>query len=111
VDDDFSVAASVEDMAEGLQFRNEFLVIVDFAVEDDADALVFVVEWLLAGGQVDDGEPTMAEPDAGFEMQAAFIGTAMELRFVHAMEHRTINVAFASSVKDAGYSAHGVLLI
>jgi hypothetical protein len=35
----------------------------------------------------------------------------MELRFVHAMEHRTINVAFASSVKDAGYSAHGVLLI
>jgi hypothetical protein len=44
-------------------------------------------------------------------MQAAFIGTAMELRFVHAMEYRTINVAFASGVKDAGYSTHGVLFI
>jgi hypothetical protein len=111
VNDDFGVAAGVENVAECLQFRDEFLVVVDFAVEDDADALVFVVQRLLAGGQVDDGEAPMAEPDAGFDMQAAFVGTAMELRFVHAMEYRTVDVAFASGVKDAGYSAHGVLLI
>jgi len=51
----------------------------------------------------------MAKSDAGFEMQAAFIRAAMELRLVHAMEHGAINVAFASGVKDAGDAAHGVL--
>ena len=37
VDDDFGIATSVEDVAERLQFRNEFLIVVDFPVEDDAD--------------------------------------------------------------------------
>ena len=110
VDDDFGVAAGVEDVAQRLQFRDEFLIVVDFAVEDDADALVFVVQRLLAGGQVDDRQAAVAEPDAGFDMQAAFVGAAMKLRFVHAVEHRTIDVAFASGVENAGYSAHKVSL-
>ena len=54
VDDDLCVAAGVEGVTEGLEFWDEFLVVVDFSVEDDTDALVFVVERLLAGGQVDD---------------------------------------------------------
>jgi len=53
VDDDFGVAAGMEDVAERLQFRDEFLVVVDFAVEDDTDAVVFVVQRLLASGQID----------------------------------------------------------
>ena len=109
VDDDFGVAAGVEDVAERLQFGDEFLVVVDFAVEDDADALVFVVQRLLAGGQVDDRQPAVAEPDAGFDMQAAFVRAAMELRFVHAVEYRTIDVAFASGVEYSGYAAHAVV--
>ena len=50
----------------------------------------------------------MAEPDAGFDVQAAFVRAAMELRFVHAVKHRAIDVALASGVKDAGDTAHGV---
>ena len=111
VDDDFGVAAGVEDVAQCLQFRDEFLVVVDFAVENDADALVFVVQRLLAGRKVDDREAPVAKPDAGFDMQTAFVRTAVELRFVHAVEHRTVDVALASGVENAGYSAHGVLLI
>jgi hypothetical protein len=53
----------------------------------------------------------VAEPDAGFDMQAAFIWATMELRFIHAIEYRTIDIAFASGVKDSGDAAHGVLLI
>jgi hypothetical protein len=65
VHDDFGVAAGVEDVAERLQFGDQFLIVVDFAVEDDANALVFVVQRLLAGGQVDDREAAMAEPTPG----------------------------------------------
>ncbi len=38
VDDDFGVAAGVEDVAQRLQLGDQFLVVVDLAVEDDADA-------------------------------------------------------------------------
>jgi hypothetical protein len=107
VNDHFGVTAGVEGMAERLQFGDERLVVVDFAVEDDADSFVFVIKRLLAGGEVDDREATVAKPDAGFKMQAAFVRAAVELRFVHAMEHRTIDVAFASGIKNAGYAAHG----
>jgi hypothetical protein len=51
MDDDFSVAAGVEGVAQRLQFRDQFLVVVDFAVEDDADGFVFVIKRLLAGGE------------------------------------------------------------
>ena len=51
---------------------------------------------------------TVAEPDSRFDVQAAFVGAAMKLRFVHAVQHRTIDVALASGVKDAGDAAHGV---
>ena len=110
VDDDFGVATSVEDMTERLQFWNEFLIVVDFAVENDADRLVFVIERLLAGGQIDDREPAVAEADARFDMQAAFVRAAMKLRFVHAMENRTIDVAFASGIEYSGDAAHLPLL-
>ncbi len=49
MDDDFGIAAGVKDMAKGLEFGDECLIVVDFAVEDDADALIFVVERLLPG--------------------------------------------------------------
>ena len=79
MNDHFGVTAGVEGMAERLQFGDERLVVVDFAVEDDADSFVFVIKRLLAGGEVDDREATVAKPDAGFKMQAAFVRATMEL--------------------------------
>jgi hypothetical protein len=48
----------------------------------------------------------MAEPDAGFDMQAAFVRAAVELRFVHAMKDRAIDVAFASGIEYSGDATH-----
>ena len=72
--------------------------------------MVFVVQRLLAGREVDDREPAVAEADAGFDMQATFVRAAVELRFVHAMENRTIDVAFASGIEYSGDAAHVPLL-
>ena len=107
VDDDFGVAAGVEHVAERLQLRDQFLVVVDLAVEDDAHAVVFVVERLLAGGQVDDRQAPVPQADARLDMQAALVRAAMELGFVHPVQHGTIDVAPAAGIENAGDAAHG----
>ena len=52
---------------------------------------------------------SMAEADAGFDVDAPFIRATVELRFVHAVEHGAVNFAPAAGVEDAGDAAHGVL--
>jgi hypothetical protein len=59
------VALGVEHMAQGLQFGDQFLVVVDLAVEDDDHRAVFVEQRLLAGGDVDDGQAPVAQPTPG----------------------------------------------
>ena len=106
VHDDFGVAAGMKRVAQRLQFGDQFLIVVDFTVEDDADAVVFVVERLLAGGQINDRQAAVAKTDAWLDVEAAFVRAAMKLRFVHAVEYRTIDVAFASGVENPGDAAH-----
>ena len=106
VHDHLGVAACMEDVTERLQFRNEFLVVVDFAVKDDANAAVLVEQGLLAGCQVDDRQAPVTKAEAGFEMQVALHRPAMVLALVHAVKHGTINFAPAAGVKNSGYSTH-----
>ena len=75
----------------GLQLGDQFLVVVDLAVEDDDDRAVFVEQRLLAGGEVDDGQPAVAEAHAGLEVQAAFVRPAVRLRLVHALQHGAVD--------------------
>ena len=84
VDDHLGVAAGAEDVAQRLQLGHQLLEVVDLAVEDDADAAVLVEQRLLAGGDVDDRQPAMAEADARLDVDAALVGAAVVLRFVHA---------------------------
>ena len=94
-------------MAERLQFRHELLKVVDLAVEDDADAAVLVEERLLTGGDVDDRQTAMPEAEAGLDVDAALVGTAVVLGFVHPLQRGAIDVALAAGVEDAGDAAHG----
>src|SRR5207253_549063 len=72
--DHLGVALRAEDVAEGNQFRNERLEVVELAVEYHHHRAVLVVERLLAGREVDDGEAPVAEANAGLEVQAAGVG-------------------------------------
>ncbi len=51
--------------------------VVDLAVEDGPDRLVFVRQRLIAGGEIDDAQPAMAEADALADVEAVGVGTAM----------------------------------
>jgi hypothetical protein len=80
VHDALGVALGVEDVAQRLQFGDQFLVVVDLAVEDHDHRAVFVEQRLLAGGDVDDGQAPVAEAQAGLDVQAAFVRAAVRLR-------------------------------
>ena len=61
----------------GQQELAQFLVIVDFAVEDDPDALVLVAKRLMAAAQIDNGKPAEAEPDLPGEIKTLIVRSAM----------------------------------
>jgi hypothetical protein len=77
VHDRLGVAGGVEVMPARLQLVPQLGVVVDLSVENDPDALVFVVDWLVAGREVDDRQPAHAQRDAVLHEHTLIIRTAM----------------------------------
>ena len=63
VQGDLAVGAGAEAVASALEVALHALEVVELAVDDDPQALVLAGDRLIAGGQVDDAEPGMAQPD------------------------------------------------
>ena len=99
VNDDFGVAARMEPVTGGREFRDQRLIVVDLAVEDDADRAVLVVQRLLARREIDDRESAVPESDARREVHSAFVRAAVMLRLVHASEHRALDRALSKSCR------------
>src|SRR5204863_5750580 len=99
-------ALRAEAMTEARKLGDQLAVVVDLAIEYDADAAILVVQRLLARLQVDDRQAAMAEADAGVDVNADFVGTAMVLRLVHPHEHVPVDVATTLRIENAGDSAH-----
>src|SRR4051812_10757925 len=65
------------------QFCAKLGVVINFAIEDDPDRAVLVMDWLLAGRQIDDREPPHAECDARHDATSFVIRTAVADRRAH----------------------------
>jgi hypothetical protein len=61
---DLAVRFRLEMVPLGLKVAADRLEVVELAVGDDVERPVFVGDRLIAGGQVDDAQPRMAQPDA-----------------------------------------------
>src|SRR5438552_3089478 len=98
-------------MAACFQVSAQLAIVIDLAVKNHGDAVVFIESWLLAGEQIDYCEATHAERDAVVEKIAFGIGSAM----LHAIAHRTQEF-FATirrrrawiEIGPAGYAAHKI---
>src|SRR3569832_647894 len=99
-----------EGVAERFQLGHQSLETEDFAVEYDDDRTVLVEQRLLAGGQVDDGQTPMPQSHAWLLVLAAFVGAAMELGFVHAMQQFAGKLVHAAGIENAGNAAHASCL-
>lgn len=86
VDDDLGVGMGAKAVAERFEFGHQFLEVVDFAVEHDHDRAILIEQRLLAGGQINDRQPAVAQPHSLFQVQSALVGATMKLRFIHAMQ-------------------------
>ena len=83
----------------------QFDVVEDFAVEGDADVAICTQHRLLAGRDVDDAQPCVAETRVTVEMDAVFVRTAMIQRANHPREHHLVLEARWSTV-EAGNATH-----
>jgi hypothetical protein len=65
------------------QFHHQRLEIVDLAVEDDADRAVLVEQRLVAGREIDDRKPPVAEAQPRRIMKAGAVGAAVSEAIGH----------------------------
>ena len=106
VHDAFGVTLGMEDVTQRLQLRDQVLIVVDLTIEHHHHGTVFVEQRLLSRGHIDDGQATVSQAHARLEVQAAFVGTAVKLRLVHAVQHRMRDLAVAAGVENACDAAH-----
>ena len=108
VDDGFRIGViAAEHMPEGCELRPQLGKIVNIAVEDDHHRAVLVAHRLAPAGDVDDGQPAMAEADPRLDMKPVAVRAAMRERRGHAAQQRRVDGLAAAWVENAGDAAHG----
>jgi hypothetical protein len=80
------VALRGEAMAAPLQFRAQFDVVVNFAIEDDVNGLILVTDGLPAAGNVHDAQPAHGQANTRRPKKALIIRTAMKDRTIEVLQ-------------------------
>ena len=88
MDDHFGVRARREAVAAGLEALAQEPMVVDLAVENDADVPLLVEDGRIARREVDDPEPPHPEAAPSVEVMSFAVGTTMEERPDHLDERR-----------------------
>jgi hypothetical protein len=84
---DLGVGPGLEAVSPLLEVLSELDEVVDLAVDDHRDGVVFVGHWLGAlGPQVDDRQAAVAEHAGAVGSQTVVIWTAMDHRVAHASD-------------------------
>src|SRR5437764_13620199 len=96
-------------MTARFKVRAQLAIVIDLAVKNHGDAVIFVESWLLASEQIDDCQTAHAERDAVVEQIAFRVGPAM----MHAIAHRAQEILAAIrrrrrwiEIGPARYGAH-----
>src|SRR5216684_3123763 len=105
VDDDLSVAVRIEAVTAGFQFSAKLRKVVNLAVENNPDALVFIVDGLPPAGEVNDAKPTDPKPYWAPRVNPLVVRTAMNDSLAHPTDLVGIN-EFVLPSNHSGYSAH-----
>ena len=90
-------------VAGGNQFRTQFGIVIDFAVEQDTNRKILVPHRLMAAGDIDDREAAEAEMKRvlGLDVEAVVVGAAMRDRVRHRLQ-----VGAGAGADEPGQAAH-----
>ena len=105
VHEHLGVAAGAEAVTRALELAHQLAVVVDLAVLDDDDRAVLVRDRLVAGSQIDDGEPARGDPDRSVEMSPSESGPRWKR--VAAIAREPLGVDGAARRRDSADPAHG----
>ena len=99
MDERFGITVRFQAVPAFFQACAQLQVIINRAVEDDVDRLVFVRNWLVAAGQVNDAEPPNRQTNAWLSEVAFIIRPAVPQRLRHLLKERpTIRPVLRSDV-------------
>jgi hypothetical protein len=106
MDDDFGVGLGLEDVALGEEKFTEFLIVVDFPVENDPYGAILVRDGLVAGVEVNDGETTKAEADWAGKIKPFVVRAAMLDGVGHGLEEFGSNARSPIKREFSANAAH-----
>ena len=89
-----------------LQIFAQFLEIIDLAIKDHDDAAVFIVDWLITGLQIDDGQPPMSQAALIIYKKAFSVRAAVCDPFGHCFQYFRLYIVFTDISCNP---AHGFL--
>jgi hypothetical protein len=83
----------------------KLLVVVELAVVNEPDVLIFVCDGLVSGPNVDDAQAAQGQPDVSLQVETIVIRAAMNDAPVHLCERRTIYLLCPMGMEHAA-NAH-----
>jgi hypothetical protein len=109
MDYNFRVRAGTEEVATRQQIPAERLKIVNLAVKNDPDGLIFIGHWLAATCQIDDGQPAVAQTGVAVQMYSVAVRPSMKEGGKHALD--VILRHLRRRIKDqfSRYAAHNII--
>ena len=88
------------------QILAKFAMIVDFSVENNPEALVFVADRLMPRLNVNDAQSAHGEPDVFAHVETIVVGTAVGNLLVHRRENIPVYSHLPIRIKDSADSTH-----
>src|SRR5215475_4472070 len=73
----FGVTVSRVAMPASLQILSQLQVVVNLAVEDDRERMIFVTDGLVAGREVDDAEAAHPQSDRAIQKKSVIVGASI----------------------------------
>src|ERR1700687_3833605 len=92
VNDCFSIAIGVENVAELFQPFAQLAVVVNLAVENNPGSAVLIMDWLLSALQIDNREPPHAQGHRALEIETVVVGPPVPDSAAHPARQLLIHV-------------------
>jgi hypothetical protein len=93
-------------MSTQLQGCTQFLIVIDFPIENDEDTVVFIKDGLMASCQIDNGKSAHAQGDSISHPRALIVGSAMPNHLAHLIDQLLRPIVVVVFIDKSSYSAH-----
>ena len=91
------VAVGSEDAATPTQLGPQILKVVDLAIEDNDQRTSLIDHWLISGGEIDDRQPQMGQPNPRIGPEPIAIRSTMGHDTTHGTQRLLIDPIFSKS--------------